>query len=320
MFRRTRIVAIVVIGMGLFDSTEVLGQEKDSPPRVEENATRLRQVVQNAARQNQEYCNQFVIATVNEYLKDGETYSNEGTLKNVYSDLELDDLNADHQIDYMSVHWTKVDLHRAMKLANEGKLVVAGLKGQPGHHGHVAVVMPGGPDPVTHWPVVAGGGAEAARSITGKSMTQVWRHTLLHPRLQVEFFTPRSTPQTVTVDVKPMPDVKAAGKAERKGFTYKKDAPKQVGSLVGTWHQKGRPGILLTITADRMDWMESYVGTYTQKDNSFKAKLQQRNISDAFVEIDGKIDGNNIHIKAIRNYSTSFGRKSDDFGEYDYEK
>jgi len=180
-----------------------------------------------------------LIAAISQYLNGGETYTGGGRIKKLYSDVDLDGMNANEQIDHMKAHWTKVDLHQAMRLASAGQLVVAGLK-EP-VHGHVAVVMPGGPDPRTHWPVVAGGGSQYARSIEGKSMTQIWRRQYLHPTLQVEFFTPRFTPQTVAVDVKPQQSGQPKAKSGTKGFTYKKDAPKQVGSVVGTtWDETVR--------------------------------------------------------------------------------
>jgi hypothetical protein len=233
MAHKTNVLLVVATGLVLITLAGVRGQENAPQTRAEESADRLRQVVQAAARDHEEYCNQFLTAAIRQYLDGGETYAQGGRIKKLYSNIDLDGMTANEQIDYMNVNWSKVDLHEAMRLASEGQLVVAGLKGEAGRHGHVAVVMPGGPDPRTHWPVVAGGGAAAARSIEGKSMTQVWRRGFLHPRLQVEFFTPRFTPQTVTVEVKAHPSEQPKAK-EASRFAYKKEAAKQVGSLEGT--------------------------------------------------------------------------------------
>jgi len=239
VYRKANIVAVVAVG--LMALARAHGQENAPQSRAEETTDRLRQVVQTAARGHQAYCNQFLAAALDAYLGEGVTYNPGGSIKNLYSGIDLDEtMTADAQIDYMRAHWERVDLHRAMQLANQGKLVVAGMKSQPGlrnppgydQHGHVGVVMPGGPHPQTRWPVVAGGGSAAARSVEGKAMNYVWNPYFLHPRLMVEFFTPRSTPQIVTVDVKPYPREQPIAKADTKTFTYDNSTKKV---MEGEW-------------------------------------------------------------------------------------
>ena len=75
------------------------------------------------------------------------------------------------------VAWEKVSREDAMAAANQGDLVVAGLPGAPGHHGHVATVLPGdgkkAGDGVVY-PFVSGGGSGAGASDGTRTAGQVW--------------------------------------------------------------------------------------------------------------------------------------------------
>jgi len=116
----------------------------------------------------------------------------------------------------------------------------------------------------------------------------------------------------VTVD----PPRSEESTARGSGYTYNAKAPK----LVGTWHAKDRAAVILTVTENQMNWMNQYVGPYTQTGNTFRAKLAQKSIPDAYVTMEGNLNGDQLHLKMIRHYNTSYGRRSDPFGEDDYVK
>jgi len=127
---------------------------------------------------------------------------------------DLDDKDANAQLDYMKRNWDEVDSTEAQTLANHAGLVVAGKQGdcltdpkgskrtdENGNliraGGHVAVVVPGrsndGP-----YPIVAGGAGvlvkdsktgritlvqSSASSTTGRRVTEIWKAEAL-PRVR----------------------------------------------------------------------------------------------------------------------------------------
>ena len=54
-------------------------------------------------------------------------------------------------IDYMNTNWTKITKDQALFQAQTGRLVVAGKKAEPGHAGHVVVILPAIAEPKNHW-------------------------------------------------------------------------------------------------------------------------------------------------------------------------
>jgi hypothetical protein len=176
---------------------------QDSSPKnnVTESKERLAASVKSATNSNEDNCSGFLAEVTREYLNDGETLSKSGTIRNVYRDIDLSGMQANAQIDHMAKKWKKISMSEAMKLADEGRLVVAAIKATP--NGHVAVVMPGGADSETKWPRVAGGAMNpVARTATGKSMSKVWKAKHLKPKLLIMFYTPWFTPQMIPVDLK----------------------------------------------------------------------------------------------------------------------
>jgi hypothetical protein len=205
---------------------------KQNPPvqpkrEAKQSPDRLKEVVRASSQAHSESCNEFLTSALNQYLKEGETLAEEGKALYLYSNVDLSGMNANKQLGYMKKHWIKVDVYQATRMADEGKLIVAGMQGQTGHHGHVAVVMPGGPDPTTGWPIVAGGGTIAARSIEGKSLNNVWRREFLQPKLQVEFFTPRFIRKDAAVGDKPPSSSQPEKKQGRKTIGFDDNAPKR---------------------------------------------------------------------------------------------
>lgn len=95
---------------------------------------------------------------------------------------ELNGMNANEQVEYMAKNWQSVDAKTAQKLAEEGNLVVAGLKGDG--HGHTAIVVPGDGktkgtgDQAQFYPNVQGGAlggpGSAGYSDGSKSAGDVW--------------------------------------------------------------------------------------------------------------------------------------------------
>jgi hypothetical protein len=126
--------------------------------------------------------------------------------------------------------------------------------------------------------------------------------------------TPIRSIRSVDVTRRPSAQPKAARGAT--GFTYNPSAP----SIVGTWHQKSNPDSLLVINGNQVSWMNQYFGTFTQSGNTVRAQLRQQSIPDAYVTMDGNLQGKTLHAKMSRSYNTTYGRKTDDFGEYDFEK
>ncbi len=62
-------------------------------------------------------------------------------IQNTKPELKWKHIQANQQIDWFNKNWKKIDLLRAYELANSGKVVVLGVKGDS--HGHVMLVYPG---------------------------------------------------------------------------------------------------------------------------------------------------------------------------------
>jgi hypothetical protein len=129
----------------------------------------------------------------------------------------------------------------------------------------------------------------------------------LHP----EFTFHRIQP----VDVRPHRTERPKADAPTTSFAYNPSAP----TIVGTWHNKRNPNDSLTINGNRMTWMD-FSGTFTQSGSTVTARLQQQSIPDAYLTMEGNVLGNTLHAKTSYSYNTSYGRKTDDFGEYDFVK
>jgi hypothetical protein len=140
--------------------------------RLDPRAQQLRDRSVAAARNNPRACNQSVAEVARGYGRN-----------------DLDNMNANQQVDYMQQNWRTVDATTAQEMANRGDLVVAGLPGQG--HGHVAVVTPGSgavaPDG-NFYPQVTGGALNpVAYSEGDRTAGQVWSRS---DRGSVQYYTP----------------------------------------------------------------------------------------------------------------------------------
>jgi hypothetical protein len=85
--------------------------------------------------------------------RDGLTFCNFAVRRvlHAYGYRHLDDMLANDMVAFMeaSDHWCVVDMEAARLLANRGRVVVAGRRGEP--NGHVAVLRPGLPDRSAKW-------------------------------------------------------------------------------------------------------------------------------------------------------------------------
>lgn len=64
----------------------------------------------------------------------------------IFDTHELDNKRANDIVEYWKKHpdkWESIKMSEAQKLANEGWFVVAGWQSEPGHSGHVVVIVPG---------------------------------------------------------------------------------------------------------------------------------------------------------------------------------
>ena len=122
-----------------------------------------------------------------------------------------------------------------------------------------------------------------------------------------------------TVDVNRHRTEQPKPQPPRRGFAYNPTAP----TIVGTWHDKrhpDNPNFSLVINGNQMSWMNEYSGIFTQSGSVVRARLRQRSIPDAYVTMEANLQGTSLHAKMSRSYNTTYGRKTDDFGEYDFEK
>lgn len=108
----------------------------------------------------------------------------------------LNGKNANDQVAFMDSNWDSIDAQTAQNLANEGKLVVAGLK-NPSGDGHVAVVVPGAvaqkPDG-NFYPHVEGGGSDAGKSDGKKTAGDTWPSKPDDPQYRgnVKYYKPKN--------------------------------------------------------------------------------------------------------------------------------
>jgi hypothetical protein len=98
--------------------------------------------------------------------------------------------NADAIVDQLKGSWKEVNLATAVKLAQEGTLVIAGLKASdhspPRNNGHVAIVVDGALYN-GKYPPVWGGSIGSAQSKGTKTVGEVWRKT---DRDAVRYYAP----------------------------------------------------------------------------------------------------------------------------------
>ncbi len=98
--------------------------------------------------------------------------------------------NANALVDHLEGNWKKVDLATAVKLAQDGTLIIGALKSSehspPRNNGHVVIVVDGALYN-GKYPPVWGGSIAAAQSKGTKTVGEVWRKT---DRDAVRYYAP----------------------------------------------------------------------------------------------------------------------------------